>query len=549
MAEDVLVKVFTAAYWLMKEELPNHKIKSLLQLLEQVGMSDMKHFLHRSQGALREIFLTLGKTVQDTFLSKLKQAAHFGLLVDDLTDISVTEQMISFAQFYNKSGRAVETGFLSVNNLLEDSPSADASTITNCIIETMDKFSLDSRKLSSFVSDGAAVMTGSRSGVATKLKELNPQLINFHCICHRLALACTDTLSSVSYINSVLKWLSELWYMFQNSPKKMAVYLKTQAEMKALTLSTEKACSQVSRRLKKACTTRWLSFDASVKAVYADYLALIHTLNNLKDHDATSLGLFTKVKDVKFIGTVYILSEVLPHLSTISKAFQKGAVDFSQIAPTIEYTKGQLHDAVQTKSPINRLKVDLQEDGRLGLLDMNASEHQYQGLENLLCSYVDALRANIDKRFQESLPVVSAWSIFDPLKVPNKDHPGFKLYGKSQVQTIAEHFTSSMPANQKRSVQEEMKTEFAKLKYDMLTWKQDLPAECNPSESPCKVTAIEWCLQRICSLSHFHPKISNVADIMLSTPVLNAWPERGASCVKGILYTSKRLSKKRYLIV
>ena len=304
--------------------------------------------------------------------------------------------MISFAQFYNKSGRAVETGFLSINNLLEDSPSANASTITNCIIETMDKFSLDSRKLSSFVSDGTAVMTGSRSGVATKLKELNPQLINFHCICHRLALASTHTLSSVSYINSVLKWLSQLWYMFQN--------------------------------------------------------------------------------------------------------LQQGRA-------------GQLDDAVETKSPINRLKEDLQEDGRLGLLDMNASEHQYRGLENLLCNYVDALKANTDKRFQESLPVVSAWSIFDPLKVPNKDHPGFKLYGKRQVQTIAKHFTSSMPANQKGSVQEEMKTEFAKLKYDMLTWKQDLPEECNPSESPCKVTAIEWCLQRICSLSHFYPKISNVTDI------------------------------------
>ena len=74
---------------------PNDKIKSLLQLLGQIGMCDMKHFLHKSQSALREIFLTLGKTVQDTFLSKLKQAAHFGLLVDDLTDISGTEQMVS----------------------------------------------------------------------------------------------------------------------------------------------------------------------------------------------------------------------------------------------------------------------------------------------------------------------------------------------------------------------------------------------------------------------------------------------------------------------
>ena len=108
----VLVKVFTAAYWLMKEELPNHKIKSLLQLLEWVGMSDLKHFLHRSQGALREVFLAIGKTVQDTFLCKLKKAAHFGLLADDLTDISVTEQMISFAQFYDKSGGVVESGLV-----------------------------------------------------------------------------------------------------------------------------------------------------------------------------------------------------------------------------------------------------------------------------------------------------------------------------------------------------------------------------------------------------------------------------------------------------
>ncbi|PFX12902.1 hypothetical protein AWC38_SpisGene23067 [Stylophora pistillata] len=155
VAEDVLVKVFTAAYWLMKEELLDRKIKSLLQLLEQVGMSVLKHFLYRSQDVLREIFLTLGKTVWDTFVSKIKQAAHFGLLVDDLTDISDTEQMMSFAQFYNKSGGAIETGFLSINNLLEDSPSADESTITNCIIKTLDKFSLDSTKLSSFVSDGA----------------------------------------------------------------------------------------------------------------------------------------------------------------------------------------------------------------------------------------------------------------------------------------------------------------------------------------------------------------------------------------------------------
>lgn len=230
---------------------------------------------------------------------------------------------------------------------------------------------------------------------------------------------------------------------------------------------------------------------------------------------------------MKFIGTVYILSEVLPHISITSKIFQKGAVDFSRIAPAID-------EAVETKSPITKLKQDLQENGRLGLLDMSATQYHYQVFENLLCNYVDALKTNIENRFHKSLPVVSAWSIFAPLKVPNKDHPGFKLYGKTQVQTIADHFTSSIPADQKESIQEEMKPKFAKLKYDMITWKQDLPLECNPSESPCKVIATEWCLQRICSLSHFYPQLSNVADIMISTPVSNAWPERGASFVKHV---------------
>ena len=67
VAEDVLLKVFTDAYWIVKEELPNHKIKSLLNLLEELGLKDLKRFLHRSQGALREIFLTIGKLCKMSF--------------------------------------------------------------------------------------------------------------------------------------------------------------------------------------------------------------------------------------------------------------------------------------------------------------------------------------------------------------------------------------------------------------------------------------------------------------------------------------------------
>ena len=101
--------------------------------------------------------------------------------------------------------------------------------------------------------------------------------------------------------------------------------------MKELDISTAEAKVKATGRLQKACQSRWLSFDASVKAVDTEYPALLQTLYALKPTDATALGLYTKVKDATLIGTVYGLSEILPHLSTLSKTFQRGTVDFATV--------------------------------------------------------------------------------------------------------------------------------------------------------------------------------------------------------------------------
>ena len=49
---------------------------------------------------------------------------------------------------------------------------------------------LEVTKVSSMVSDGAAVMLGCKNGVGKKLEKDNPHIITVHCICHNLALAC-----------------------------------------------------------------------------------------------------------------------------------------------------------------------------------------------------------------------------------------------------------------------------------------------------------------------------------------------------------------------
>ena len=61
--DEVYFNTFLAMYWLAKEEIVNKKFGSLLELLEQVGLKDMKFFQHRSAGSVREMSLLLGKFV------------------------------------------------------------------------------------------------------------------------------------------------------------------------------------------------------------------------------------------------------------------------------------------------------------------------------------------------------------------------------------------------------------------------------------------------------------------------------------------------------
>jgi hypothetical protein len=97
-----------------------------------------------------------------------------------------------------------------------------------------------------------------------------------------------------------------LWKYFEHSAKRTALYLKVQEETKKIQL-TEQAKKMVGKKLKKACTTRWLSFDHSIKAVHADIISILNTLNILGEKDTVAYGLLQRMKGYSFIASVYVL--------------------------------------------------------------------------------------------------------------------------------------------------------------------------------------------------------------------------------------------------
>jgi len=68
--------------------------------------------------------------------------------------------------------------------------------------------------------------------------------------------------------------------MFKASPKKMAAFMKIQENCMKLNLS-RKSRKIVGKKLKKACQTRWLSFNEAVQSIKSQLPVVLQTLDFL----------------------------------------------------------------------------------------------------------------------------------------------------------------------------------------------------------------------------------------------------------------------------
>lgn len=226
-------------------------------------------------------------------------------------------------------------------------------------------------------------------------------MLNLHCICHRLALACADTGDSVKYINKVEGILKETWKFFEPSPKRTGVFMKVQTELYDLSLR-DRAKKIVTKKIRKACHTHWLSLEQSISSIYETYITLLHTFTELKQ-DPLALGLFKTMKTANFMGNIYVLKEVLPSLTALSKTFRAGALNFSHVGPAIHHTKTSLETIKSSQSPLKKVEEDVKDKGRLGSLDLTLTDNNKRVLGNFLSAHVSGLKNNITSCFNDCL--------------------------------------------------------------------------------------------------------------------------------------------------
>ena len=194
----------------------NSKVLPLLKLLEVLGAREgpsMKFSAPLERQSLTKILI----------IDQISDSGCVGLLCDDVTDIA------TFVQYVH-SGK-VNVRFLTIDNLLAESTSANAATMLAVLEQRFQQLGIEMSKIVSLASDGASVMMGKTGGLAAKLRDKHcPTLLNIHCVCHRLALACTHSVSDIAQVGRVETNLRHLWKYFDNSPKRLSVYTKVQGK-------------------------------------------------------------------------------------------------------------------------------------------------------------------------------------------------------------------------------------------------------------------------------------------------------------------------------
>jgi hypothetical protein len=76
-------------------------------------------------------------------------------------------------------------------------------------------------------------MSGSKSGVSTRLLDLEPRALYTHCYWHALNLAAQDTLKGIKVMGDSLDTVYEITKLIENCPS-MTAFLKSSRMMSAV---------------------------------------------------------------------------------------------------------------------------------------------------------------------------------------------------------------------------------------------------------------------------------------------------------------------------
>ena len=111
-----------------------------------------------------------------------------------------------------------------------------------------------------------------------------------------------------------------------------------------------------------------------------------------------------------------MLSDVLPVLTCLSRALQAKTADFILVASQLTYVHRSLQQIKERPNDQEYLSTvhDTVTDLAIGVVDLETARENFN--KNVLQPYLEEVRRETSCRFKDTLGLLTAFSIFEPLK-------------------------------------------------------------------------------------------------------------------------------------
>ncbi len=434
VSETVLAEtdaVFRTAYYLAKMNRPFTDHDSLIELQEinGVNMGTSLHSRYSSTKIVEHIATEMQNKIVHSIVSF---SSKLSVLIDEATSLSHKSAMIVNVKA-SVDGATPEFVFLELVELESQRAEDIEEALLNCLDTAGFSEAWLQKNWVSFVSDGASVMLGKNSGVATRLTARYPNLFTWHCMNHRLELAVSDAVDEVQAVNHFKAFMEKIHNLYSQSNKNSRELLEAAQEVGSQVL-----------KISRVLSTRWVASSfRSVKAVWRSYEALNRHFENAAGDQTrnskkrqTYRGLARRMQSKEFLCDLGLMYDALSELadSCLSQQLQAHSITLLRADQLLKRTIRVLASFKDTPGEKSEEALTAHALGHFGSvpLESNSKLTPINGKQ-----FLQSLINNMEKRLSFEGEMLHDLSVLDTDNWPST--PGIR-HGEAQVKRLCRRF-------------------------------------------------------------------------------------------------------------
>lgn len=331
--ETATTKIFRTVYHIAKLTRPfsDHDDLVELQQLNGVDLGTCLHSRHSATAIINHIAVNMRKQMVQRLL---RDSTKISVLIDESTSLSKKSAMVVTIRAGIGEADPLFI-FLDLVELEGQTAALVLDSLLFCLKQHGFSQEFLEKNWVGFASDGASVMTGKKSGVATRLKELFPHIVTWHCLNHRLELSISDAVADITAINHFQAFVDKLYSLYSQSAK----------NMRAVEAASKELGTQI-LRIGRVLGVRWIASSfRTVKAVWLSYQALhLHfqkaAIDTSLDQSArnTFTGLIKRLESPEFLCDLALMYDILHELSMLSLELQSKSISLPRAEHLIKRT-------------------------------------------------------------------------------------------------------------------------------------------------------------------------------------------------------------------